>query len=168
MHDRFGKMLGKKRDLSNTEHKARMDVVRHLRDDASGDIAGRLDGLKKVSVTSDSQEGLKKGLDKAKEIVSSPEMEAMKNHAENAYGDLKSAEEEHERDEDNEESMPLAYAEGGEVEGSPEEEAAESDDEEAAESDESQESDDDMSEEEIDQKLAELMAKKKQLEAKKS
>lgn len=170
MHDKLMQMLKGKRDLSDNERMARMDVVKHLRDDASQEMAGRLDGLKKVSVMSDSQQGLEKGLDKAKEIVSSKEMNDMKNHAENPYGDYKSALEEHSRDENNQEEgwkdNPNQYSEGGEVEESPEHEASESSEEEMAEHQDEEEPE--MSEDEIDQKLAQLMAMKQKMEAKKS
>ncbi len=124
MHDqRMKKILSKKRDLSPMEHSAKMDVVKQMRDMASEEMGGKLDGLKKVSVTSNSPEGLKKGLDKAKEIVSSPEMEDMKNEAENDYGDYKSALDEHSDDEPNDQEDFTHqdgddghdYAEGGQV-----------------------------------------------------
>lgn len=51
---------------------AKMGVLKHLSDMASEAMSGKLhDGLKKVSVASDTEEGLKKGIDKAKEIVES-------------------------------------------------------------------------------------------------
>lgn len=121
MHDKLKKILGKKRDLQPREKAAKMDVVKHLRDMASEEMGSKLDGLKKVSVMSDSKQGLAKGLDKAKQIVSNPQMDEMKNEAENPYGDLKAAIDEHRGDEDNEqkgwEDNPNQYSEGGEVEG---------------------------------------------------
>lgn len=161
MHDKMKKILSKKRDLHPIEKEAKMDVIKHLRDMASHEMGGKLDGLKKVSVMSDSEKGLEHGLDKAKDILTGSEFDSMKNHAENPYGDYKSAMEEHADDEDNEEKGKVAgYNEGGEVE---------DDDSDKDESEEESESpDEDMSEEEIDTKLAELMAlKKKKEEAKK-
>lgn len=119
MHDRMSKILHKKRDLSENEKKAKIDVVQHLRDMASEAMGDKMDGLKKVSVMSDSPEGLKEGLDKAREVVSGPEMEEMKDHAENDMGDYKSALEEHSDDEPNKEegfdSDENRYDEGGQV-----------------------------------------------------
>lgn len=113
------KMLAKKRDLSPSERQAKMDVVKDLRDAASEAMNSKMDGLKKVSVLSDSQEGLEHGLDKAKEVVSGDEMEQMKDHAENDLGDYKSALEEHSGDEDNQEKGWVndenRYADGGPV-----------------------------------------------------
>ena len=119
MHEKLKKILSKKRDLSPNEKHAKMDVVKHLRDMASEAMGDKLDGLKKVSVMSDSPEGLKAGLHKASEIVSDPQMDQMKNHAENPYGDYKSALEEHADDESNDEAGFDAdqnkYSDGGEV-----------------------------------------------------
>lgn len=103
MHDRMKKILSKKRDLSPMEHSAKMDVVKQMRDMAASEMGGKLDGIKKVSVMSNNKEGLSKGLDKAKEIISGDEMENMKNHAENDHGSYKTALDEHENDEPNEE-----------------------------------------------------------------
>lgn len=119
MKDKMMKMLAKKRDLSPSQRQAKMDVVNQLRDIASGEMRDKMDGLKKVSVMSDSQEGLEHGLDKAKQVVSSDEMEQMKDHAENDMGDYKSALEEHSGDEDNQENGWVndenRYADGGQV-----------------------------------------------------
>lgn len=119
LHDKMKKMLSKKRDLPEHEKNAKMDVVKHLRDMASDAMGDKLDGLKKVSVMSNSPEGLAHGLDKAKQIVSNPEMDQMKDHAENPYGDYKSALEEHADDESNDEAGFDAdqntYADGGQV-----------------------------------------------------
>lgn len=57
--------------------KAKMGVLKHLSDMASEAMGGKLGGLKKVTIASDSEEGLKHGMDKAKDIVEKglPEME---------------------------------------------------------------------------------------------
>lgn len=62
----YGKNMKKKEGMSDVEKEAKMNVVRSLRDQAS-EMMG--DKLKKVSVMSDSPEGLKQGLAKAQEIV---------------------------------------------------------------------------------------------------
>jgi hypothetical protein len=110
------KILSKKRDLSPMEHSAKMDVVKQMRDMAASEMGGKLDGIKKVSVMSNDKEGLEKGLDKAKQILSSGEMEQMKNHAENDMGDDLAAQQEHEDDESNEDDgSEASFADGGEV-----------------------------------------------------
>lgn len=59
---------------------AKMSMLKELRNSMSKhmgeDIKGKMDGAKKVTVMADSEENLKKGLDKAKDIVEDP-MEAM-------------------------------------------------------------------------------------------
>ncbi len=60
--------------------KAKMDVLKKLKSDASEKMKGGLKGMmpiKKVSVMSDSAQGLKAGLDKAEDVVS-PEAEVSK------------------------------------------------------------------------------------------
>lgn len=55
--------------MSPVEKKAKMNAVHGMRKTASDMMAEPLHGLKKVSVASDSPEGLKMGLDKAKDVV---------------------------------------------------------------------------------------------------
>lgn len=72
--------------------KAKMGVLKHLSDMASEAMGGKLHGLKKVTVASDSEEGLKHGMEKAKDIVEgglpeaeeseSPEMEESEKESE--------------------------------------------------------------------------------------
>lgn len=75
MHDKMRKMLAKKKDLSESEKKAKMDVASSLRDDMSDEMKKKMSPLKKVSVLADSQQGLEKGLAKAKQIASSVPMD---------------------------------------------------------------------------------------------
>lgn len=180
LHDKFNKMLSKKKDISDNEAKARGDVLNDLQGMASEEMGKK---LQKVSVMSDSKEGLSKGLEKAKQIVSSPEMDGMVDHAENPYGDAESADEEHEGEEDHKESNVYSgregnnYSEGGEVEGQEEspdkgeyeavDQGSPSEDEEspAHEMSESpEEEDEEMSHDEIDQKIQELMALKQRMQ----
>lgn len=70
----FNKLLAKKRaegmkPMSPVERAAKMKVVQNMGKEMSGQMAEPLHNLKKVSVASDSPEGLKLGLDKAKSIV---------------------------------------------------------------------------------------------------
>lgn len=96
MHNKMMKMLGKKRDLSEHEKNAKLEVMKEMRDEAAKAMHGKLDGLKKVSVMSDSKSGLKEGLDKAKSMmsnggqISDREMSNMRDKAEddqsNSFG----------------------------------------------------------------------------------
>jgi hypothetical protein len=63
------KGMMEKSGLSNLEKDAKSSVLRDLSDQAGKAMAGKLSGLKKVSVASESPEGLKAGLEKAKELV---------------------------------------------------------------------------------------------------
>jgi len=59
--------------LSPIEQKASSHVLDALRKETQGMMKGKMDGLKKVSVASNSPEGLKKGLDLAKKIAGKSE-----------------------------------------------------------------------------------------------
>lgn len=48
---------------------AKKNVVQEIMDMLSGDMANQMKGLKKVTVASDSSEGLEKGLNKAHELL---------------------------------------------------------------------------------------------------
>jgi hypothetical protein len=128
MHSKLNKILAKKRDLSAPEKRAKMDVIKHLRGEASDAMKDHMGHFQKATVMADSPEGLKKGLDKAKEVVSSGAFDKMREDAESSESDATHAREE----------QP-GYADGGEVEEdeeSPEHEASESPAEEASEHDE--------------------------------
>lgn len=70
------KKLNKEGEMDPMKKKAKMELVEELRSMAEDmmkqDLTGHMDGLKKVTVASDSKEGLEKGLEKAKEIAKSP------------------------------------------------------------------------------------------------
>src|SRR6266700_5252696 len=76
-HEMMKKMLEKKKEhkgeMSPVKKDAKMGVVKAMRDMASKAMDGKLQGLKKVSVASNSSEGLKHGLEKAKELLSAHE-----------------------------------------------------------------------------------------------
>lgn len=137
--DALRKLLMKKQEegkmLSPIEKDAKMSVLKSLHKDMSDSMAGKLGGLKKVTVAADSQDDLAHGLDKAKELLGKTPM-----HEEMSDEDM------------------------GDEEGSPEEELHESPEEMLAEkhdpSMEDEEGHDHMSEEELDAKLKELMALK--------
>lgn len=68
----FEKMLQKRKghkEMSDTEMEAKKSVIEHMRDMAAGMMGDNLKSLKKVTVASDSEEGLKKGLEKAEDII---------------------------------------------------------------------------------------------------
>ncbi len=163
-------MYENKKKLSPLEQKAKMGVVKDLRDLAAKHMSDKLEGLKKVTVASDSEEGLKHGLDKAKEIVSSPEMEHMRSEAERGFGahadQLAGDENKHVHDmpETADAHEPLRDEQDEEAEESPSEEEHESPEEEASEHDEH----DDMDEDELDKKLQHLMAMKERKRSKKA
>lgn len=157
MHDKMMKMLGKKRSLSENEKKAKMDVMGELRDSAASAMSDKMDGLKKVSVMSDSKEGLKHGLDKAKsmfnkggEVVS--DMDEAVAEAENPYHDNDMAKAEH--------AFP-DHQDASEEE-DPDQEGSESDEQELADHPEGSH----MSEEEIDSQLEHLTKLKERLSKK--
>jgi hypothetical protein len=71
----FNKLIAKKKaegmkPMSPVEKQAKMGVIQDMRKMASDSMASPLHDLKKVSVASNSPQGLAMGLDKAKQIVS--------------------------------------------------------------------------------------------------
>ncbi len=77
MNKAFEKMLAKKPDMSEGRMKARSSVLDELMDNMDDRDSKKL-GMGKVSVSADSKEGLKEGLDKAKDLVGkTPEMESL-------------------------------------------------------------------------------------------
>lgn len=120
-------MLAKKRDLSSPEKRAKMDVVKHLRGEASDAMKDHMGHFQKATVTADTPQHLKEGLDKAKEVVSSAGFDKLRDDAESSESDATHAREE----------QP-GFSDGGEVEEdeeSPEHEASETPSEEASEHD---------------------------------
>lgn len=73
MNEKMMKLLEKKKKsgmgMSDAEKDAKMSVIKDMQDMAKNAMGDKLSGLKKVTVTSDSPEGLQKGLEKAKEIL---------------------------------------------------------------------------------------------------
>jgi hypothetical protein len=67
------KKMSKEGEMDPMKKKAKLELIQELHDMAGGmmkdDLTGHLDGLKKVTVASDTKEGLEKGLDKAKELT---------------------------------------------------------------------------------------------------
>lgn len=73
MHDKLAKIMAKKKDakkLSSGELEAKLNAANEMHKWASEEMGNGLEKkLKKVTVASDSEEGLEEGLEKAKEIV---------------------------------------------------------------------------------------------------
>jgi len=71
--NKFHEMLAKKRDMKPSEKHAKMGVLKDLKDSLSDAMSDKMAsspaGMKKVSVMSNSPEGLSAGLDKAKQIA---------------------------------------------------------------------------------------------------
>lgn len=66
----FMKELKKgKKGMNDTEKEAKLGVLKFISDAADDAIAGKVKGLKKVTVASDSEEGLKKGLEMAEDKI---------------------------------------------------------------------------------------------------
>jgi len=139
MMDKMDKLKKKKsKEMSSVEKDAKMSVVESLRDMAAKAMGDKLHGLKKVTVASDSKQGLEKGLEKAQDLLSnSPEAAAMKEKGQkDPMSDVE------------ESSDPFS-----EMEESPEHEASESSEEESEEHEE-------LSEDELDEKIKKLLAQK--------
>lgn len=70
LKEKLMKKLEKKgRDLDPNEKKAKLDVIKELRNQASEMMGGKIHPMKKVTVASDSEEGLKAGLKKAEDVI---------------------------------------------------------------------------------------------------
>jgi len=103
MNPKFMKMLEKKRDLKPHEKAAKMGVLKDMKDAAS-EMAGDKLGLHKVSVMSDSPEGLEEGLDQAHNAVHQmPDDMSSNDHSDPSDSDAMMN------------MGGMAYAEGGEV-----------------------------------------------------
>lgn len=57
------------KDMDPVHKSAKMSVLKDIRDMAANDMGGDLKDMKKVTVASPDEEGLKMGLDKAKDLV---------------------------------------------------------------------------------------------------
>jgi len=132
--------------LSDTEKEAKMSVIKDLQDRMSDMMHDKLGGLKKVTVASNSPEGLEHGLDKANEML----------------GKMPSEKEEGEMVADAEDGSDRGddMLSGGEDEESAEHEASESPEQESAE----HEGEED--EADLDRRIQELMKKKAMLSKK--
>lgn len=93
-------MFDKKKGMSPIEKKAKMSVLKDLHGQASDLMKEGLKGVKKVSVMSDSKEGLKKGLEKAEDMLGEDQME---DEEQSEQEDLESEEYEDQQDE----AMPM-------------------------------------------------------------
>lgn len=141
MHDALKKLKSKKdRPMTDLEKEAKLSILGSLKDQAGQALANRVRGIKKATVVAKDEEGLKEGLDKAKDLVS--KMPEAEDQVAEAGDDV-----------------------AEEMAESSEEEASEQEGHDAAPGEEHKE---EMSEEELDAKLKELMAMKEKLKSKKS
>lgn len=67
------KMKEQKEPMPENKKNAKMSVLQDLKKMMDDSIAGDLKGLKKVTVASDSKEGLKEGLEKAEDVLEGQE-----------------------------------------------------------------------------------------------
>lgn len=114
MDSKFDKMLEKKgKKLSPVEQKAKGDVLSDLRDQASGMMSDKLGSLKKVSVMAPDEEGLKEGLDKAKDFVSDmpKDDQYLPEEVAKEHGVEQGSNEEGEKEEGSEDEMPSSLDE---------------------------------------------------------
>lgn len=144
MYHKFEKMLKMKKDngdgMDDVEKEAKMGVLESLKRAAMDEMGDKLKGLKKVTVASNDEEGLKEGLSHAKDVIE--------------HGDSGMGEDSPEVDQDEEHDAieePDMQDEGVEAEHNEEHEG-----------DSEDEDDEDFSPEGIDQKIEKL----KQLKAK--
>lgn len=77
MNEKFKELLMKKakegKTISPEQAKEKMSVLDELSGMMGGEMADKLKGMKKVSVIAKDEEGLKKGLDKAEEVLEDSE-----------------------------------------------------------------------------------------------
>jgi hypothetical protein len=74
MKELMEKMMDKKKEGKKADKKAaKMDVLKNLHEMASGMMGDKLSEMKKVTVAAKDDEGLEKGLEKAKEMVKKKE-----------------------------------------------------------------------------------------------
>lgn len=111
MMDEFLKLLKKKSDEQGGPMKGpRMDakaaMAKELSDLLGGDM---IDGMKKVTVASDSSEGLEKGLERAQEVLNSKSMkdesDEMDEESENMEDESEEMEDESEEESEDSEEM---------------------------------------------------------------
>lgn len=79
--EEFLKLLSKKAQEQggpkmNRHMEAKAAMAKELSDVLSGDLADGIKGMKKITVASDSEEGLEEGLEKAKEVLEAQEDES--------------------------------------------------------------------------------------------
>lgn len=108
-HMALKKIIDKKKKegktLSPVHKEARSSVLEDLMDHLSDMGMDKVKGLKKVTVASDSKEGLTKGLDKATEMVEKSPMEAMEDEEVSDHGANETEEHEDESEDESEEDI---------------------------------------------------------------
>lgn len=93
-------LMGQKEEnkMSQKGMDVKMEMLKELMDAAKdgmkGKLLGEMEGMKKITVASPSQEGLEEGLDKAKELLGSEESEESPEHEEMESPEMEKGEEE--------------------------------------------------------------------------
>ena len=177
LHEKLKKMMAEKKSMPANEKEAKMNVVKHLHDMASSAMKDKMGAVHKVSVASNSPEGLKAGLDTAKDAVSQDsdndgdansdtDMDGMAHGGEvdGNKPEHNSLDELDQMVHDASNSEHDALSAHDEHESDQDHESTESPEVEAAEHD----SDDDMGEDELNAKLEKLMKLKNKKDSKKS
>jgi hypothetical protein len=90
MMDEFIKMLQKKKQeqkgpMDSNRMKAKASVAKELSDMLGEDITEDIKNMNKVTVASDSEEGLKRGLKKAEDVISSKMKDKMSEDEDSEY-----------------------------------------------------------------------------------
>lgn len=131
----------KKKSMSPIEKDAKMSVIEAMRKMAEEAMGDKLKGLKKVTVASNSKEGLEEGLEKAKSILDPREENPGREEMEEALSEELDGDDEMDESHDHQEKT-LGYSPEG------------------------SDSDEEMSEEEINEKLQQLMRLKDKMKMK--
>jgi TATA-binding protein-associated factor Taf7 len=107
MMEEFMKLLAKKaREQKGPMHGPKMDakaaMAKELSDSLGSDIMDGIKGMKKVTVASNSEEGLKEGLEKAEDVLESKSEDESEDEVEERDSDM--SEDDMEKDEESESS----------------------------------------------------------------
>lgn len=105
--EEFMKLLAKKaREQKGPMHGPKMDakaaMAKELSDSLGSDIMDGIKGMKKVTVASNSEEGLKEGLEKAEDVLESKSEDESEDEVEERDSDM--SEDDMEKDEESESS----------------------------------------------------------------
>lgn len=114
--DDFLKLLRKKSDeqggpMKGPKMAAKAAMAKELSDLLGSDLADEVKGVKKVTVASDSEEGLEEGLEKAQEVLKSKSMKDESDEMEDESEEMEDESEEESEEDESEESEEMADVE---------------------------------------------------------